>query len=94
MLDSERHKVLAWVSPIDFLAKHIDISNTRHPGTGEWLLYSEKFQEWERATGRAIWCPGVPGAGKTVLASLIIDHLSALQRYKPVGTVAVAFFLL
>ncbi len=82
---------MAWVSPIDVSAKHFDIANAREPGTGQWLLNSNVFQEWECGTGRALWCPGIPGAGKTVLASLIIDHLCTLQLHEPVGTTAVAW---
>ena len=91
LLDGERQKVMAWVSPIDVSAKHFDVANAREPGTGEWLLNSNVFQEWERGTGRALWCSGIPGAGKTVLASLIIDHLCTLQLREPVGTTAVAW---
>ncbi|KAI0182976.1 hypothetical protein EV127DRAFT_353747, partial [Xylaria flabelliformis] len=28
----------------------------------------------------ALFCPGIPGAGKTILASIVVDNLSSLQR--------------
>ncbi|KAF8147677.1 hypothetical protein B0H34DRAFT_669431, partial [Crassisporium funariophilum] len=87
-----RQKVMTWVSPIDVAAKHFDVSSTRQPGTGEWLSNSSTFQEWESGISRALWCPGIPGAGKTVLASLIIDRLRAVQLHEPVSSVAVAWF--
>ncbi|KAF8327084.1 ankyrin repeat-containing domain protein [Amanita rubescens] len=92
--DGERQKVMAWVSPIDVSAKHFDVAKAREPGTGEWLLNSNVFQEWERGTGQTLWCPGIPGAGKTVLTSLIIDRLCTLQLREPVGTIAVAWVYL
>ena len=30
---------------------------------------------WLDAPGETLFCPGIPGAGKTVLASIVIDHL-------------------
>jgi len=87
----ERQKIMAWVSPIDVSAKHFDVTSVREPGTGEWFLNSDAFKEWERSIGRALWCPGIPGAGKTVLTSLIIDHLRSLQLREPVGTIALAW---
>ncbi|KAJ7697630.1 ankyrin repeat-containing domain protein [Mycena rosella] len=54
-----------------------DIFNIRQPGTGEWLLNHEKFNTWRSGTGKILWCRGIPGAGKTVLASIVVDFLRA-----------------
>lgn len=48
------------------------------------------FKRWEYDKGQALWCSGIPGAGKTVLASLIIDHLNALRSREPNGLIGVA----
>ncbi|KAF7358210.1 Ankyrin repeat-containing domain protein [Mycena venus] len=47
----------------------------RQPGTGEWLLQDSLFQKWRAGEIRAVWCRGIPGAGKTVLASIVVDDL-------------------
>jgi hypothetical protein len=46
--------------------------------TGQWLLRSPEYQEWLSGRTRFLWIPGIPGAGKTVLASFIIQHI---QRF-------------
>ncbi|KAF8058978.1 hypothetical protein FPV67DRAFT_1521642 [Lyophyllum atratum] len=90
--DLERQKVMAWLSRMDFLAKQSDILHTADPGTGEWFLESAAFRAWQDGTdSQALWCPGIPGAGKTVLVSLIINQLCALQHREPVGTIGVAW---
>lgn len=73
--DSDHREVLDWLSPLNFWIKQIDVFEKRHPETGTWLLQNDVFTEWLLGTGKTLWCPGIPGAGKTVLASVIIDYL-------------------
>ena len=47
----------------------------RHEQTGAWFLNSTEFTEWSAGPVRTLWCHGIPGSGKTVLASIAIDHL-------------------
>ncbi|KAJ7926779.1 hypothetical protein B0H13DRAFT_2313276 [Mycena leptocephala] len=65
---AKRDAIIEWLSPLNFFIRQQDISNARHPGTGEWLLDDLKFQDWKSNTGGVLWCSGIPGAGKTVLA--------------------------
>ena len=62
-------KILDWLSPLEFCTKQRDIASKRHGGTGEWFLVSEKFTAWLSGSADSVlWCPGEPGAGKTVIA--------------------------
>ncbi|KAJ7814599.1 hypothetical protein B0H14DRAFT_2375859 [Mycena olivaceomarginata] len=72
---SERDKIIEWYSPLNFFQRQADILNTRQPGTGEWLLESDLIKEWKSVAGKRVWCRGIPGAGKTVLASVVVDNL-------------------
>ncbi|KAH6902979.1 hypothetical protein BKA70DRAFT_1155685, partial [Coprinopsis sp. MPI-PUGE-AT-0042] len=49
-------------------------------GTGMWLLEGDKFRVWLEPNGniKIFWGSGSPGAGKTLLASIVIKHLEAL----------------
>ncbi|KAJ7177596.1 hypothetical protein C8R46DRAFT_889097, partial [Mycena filopes] len=73
---SERTQIIDWFSLINFFQQHADITSARQKGTGGWLLVHPHFQEWKEGLGRTLWCSGIPGAGKTVLASMVVDHLS------------------
>ncbi|KAJ6605260.1 ankyrin repeat-containing domain protein [Mycena vulgaris] len=79
---AERTKIIDWFSPINFFLRHADIARARQAGTGEWFLAEPHFQEWESGSGRTLWCPGIPGAGKTVLASMVVDHLRVRAKSK------------
>ncbi|GAB1319448.1 hypothetical protein MFIFM68171_09658 [Madurella fahalii] len=52
-------------------------------GTGKWLLKSPAFTEWldgSERSKRCLWLQGIPGSGKTFLASTVIQ--SARDRGK------------
>ncbi|KAJ7252326.1 ankyrin repeat-containing domain protein [Mycena rebaudengoi] len=72
---AERNKIIEWASPLNFFPRQADILNTRQPGTGEWLLQDSMFKKWKEGGIQVLWCRGMPGVGKTVLASIVINHL-------------------
>ena len=48
------------------------------PGSCEWIRSDESFKSWmgdNKSKSRVLWLQGVPGAGKSVLASYLIRHL-------------------
>ncbi|KAJ7017378.1 ankyrin repeat domain-containing protein [Mycena alexandri] len=77
------------LSPINFFLRQADISQARQGGTGGWLLADPHFQEWESGSGRTLWCHGIPGAGKTVLASMVVDHLSPKSQNGNLGVACI-----
>ncbi|RSL58822.1 hypothetical protein CEP54_007587 [Fusarium duplospermum] len=62
-----------------------------HPGTGRWLFDHPTFKDWFNprcpAIHPSLWIKGLPGAGKTILASLVVEEA---QKLKP--PVSVLFF--
>ncbi|KAJ6520685.1 ankyrin repeat domain-containing protein, partial [Mycena vulgaris] len=77
--------IFDWISPLEFLQRQVDVFSTLQPGTGEWLLADTQFQDWESGSGKILWCPGMPGAGKTVLASLVFNHLEVQAQNNDIG---------
>ncbi|KAF9629081.1 hypothetical protein BFW01_g10284 [Lasiodiplodia theobromae] len=55
-----------------------------------WLLESDEFQEWLNKASPRLWLSGIPGAGKTVLASAVID--SAINQCCNDSDKGVAYF--
>ncbi|KAH6905339.1 ankyrin repeat-containing domain protein [Coprinopsis sp. MPI-PUGE-AT-0042] len=64
----------------NFRKIHQDTWAKAAPGTGMWLLRSDTISLWLEPNGdlKIIWGSGIPGAGKTILASLVIDMLETL----------------
>lgn len=42
----KRNNVLNWLDFEDPTSKHVEVTNKRHKGTGEWLLRAPEFQQW------------------------------------------------
>ena len=87
--DQEMRDIISWISPLKFWPKHQDIFAKHQEGTGSWLFSDPKFLAWKTGIERVLWCPGVPGAGKTILSSMVIDHLSATFKEPDVGVVGI-----
>ncbi|KAH8596532.1 hypothetical protein B0O99DRAFT_593347 [Bisporella sp. PMI_857] len=72
----EDQAILDWLSPIDYTSQQHDFIRRRQSGTGQWLLDAVEYQEWVGVKKKTLFCPGIPGAGKTILTSIVIDDLS------------------
>jgi len=61
-------------------ALHNVAARKHEPHTSSWLTRSSEWRDWVSAssTDRLLWIHGIPGAGKTVLASYAIEKLKAL----------------
>ena len=74
-------KVLKWLTPIDYATQQSDYIGRREPGTGQWLLDSAEYQEWLKTPGKTLFCPGIPGAGKTILTAIVINDIHSRFQF-------------
>ncbi|RDW68740.1 uncharacterized protein DSM5745_08500 [Aspergillus mulundensis] len=72
--DGDR-EILEWLSPEDYSSQQNDCISTREPGTAQWVFDAPEFKHWMESEGQVLFCPGIPGAGKTIIASTVIDYL-------------------
>lgn len=77
---TERQVLLNWLTPLNFPAQQSFFFGKRQEGTGQWLLHSADFKSWMSTPGKTLICRGMPGAGKTILASTVIGHLQTMLR--------------
>lgn len=71
-----RSEVLEWLSPINHSAKHLEVTKKYLQGTGQWFLNAFEYRNWINSTGQTLFCPGIPGGGKTTLTLLVVDDLN------------------
>lgn len=84
-----RHEVEQWLSPLNFFETQSDKLSRRLGGTGRWLLKSSEYQDWSNGrSSKVLWSPGIPGAGKTMLAAIVVDDIQ--QRFAKSESVGVA----
>ena len=77
--DSRFREINNWLSPPDPSTNLNHAKERRHEGTGSWFLESEPFKEWKSGSRQCLWLHGIPGCGKTVLCSTIIEHLRQIK---------------
>ncbi|XP_044723873.1 ankyrin repeats (3 copies) domain-containing protein [Hirsutella rhossiliensis] len=87
--DKEHQAILDWLTPTDYAPQQSDNLGRRKPGTGQWLLDSKVFHNWLNSRGQTLFCPGIPGAGKTIITSAVVDKLQSL--YQEDDNVGVAY---
>jgi hypothetical protein len=76
-INEAKHKeILTWLTKTDPISDHAAACEKHHAGTGEWFISSHEFSHWFRAK-RSLWLRGIPGAGKTVLCSTIIEYIKS-----------------
>ncbi|KAF7577158.1 Arp, Ankyrin repeat protein [Pyrenophora tritici-repentis] len=77
--------MVGWVSPTDYPAQQSDIIGRRQKGTGQWFLDAPEFAKWLGEPKGTLFCPGIPGAGKTMVAAIAIDHLLKSAQSSSLG---------
>ncbi|KAF8905873.1 hypothetical protein CPB85DRAFT_902389 [Mucidula mucida] len=80
--NEDRLKIAAFISPSDFAGHRINLLEERLSGTGIWVLQHPDFVAWRDSgeASRTLWCYGHPGAGKSVMAALIVDYLQSTSN--------------
>ncbi|KAL9121033.1 MAG: hypothetical protein Q9187_002407 [Circinaria calcarea] len=87
--NKESQEILDWISPLNSWAKQQDTLSRKQEGTCQWLFDDPIFQAWLNGSNRTLWCPGLPGAGKTVLVYVSIS-LKTLSKFE-VENVSLSF---
>ncbi|PSN58640.1 hypothetical protein BS50DRAFT_627129 [Corynespora cassiicola Philippines] len=87
--DKEQRAVLEWLTPTDYAPQQNDFLKQRQVGSGNWLLDSAEFKSWVETKNQTLFCPGIPGAGKTILTSIVVEEL--FTRFQAKSSHAVAY---
>ncbi|CAG7988463.1 unnamed protein product [Penicillium salamii] len=71
---------MLWLSTHQFREQHVAILEGVKQGTGEWFVKHDMVQSWFEGKTGLLWCPGLPGAGKTHLMSLVVDTIESKPK--------------
>lgn len=83
--------ILDWLCDYNYQAQHHRAYRLHCDNTSSWILEHPTFLHWTRSREPVLWFRGVPGSGKTVLASYVTEYF--LQRQSPtVGSQPVVLF--
>lgn len=96
MASSQRHaEIIAWACPYntDPFDNYQAALKCRQPGTGDWLTKSESFRAWSQHDHGIFWLRGLPGCGKTVLTSTVVEYVQDSLTSKDNGVTLVCFYI-
>ncbi|KAI8689562.1 NACHT domain-containing protein [Fusarium sp. Ph1] len=96
-------ELLERLVPVAYDAQQAEFAQRRHPGTLQWFLDSDTYQKWIHAASdldpdgqtqdlRTLFCPGLAGAGKTILTSAVIQDLGSRFPRGSDPNVGIAYF--
>ncbi len=94
MANTQHHaELMAWVCPYngDPFENYQAALEHRQPDTGGWLMESESFKAWSQHEHGIFWLRGLPGSGKTVLVSTVVEYVRHSLSSKDKG-IALAYF--
>ncbi|KAL6803985.1 ankyrin repeat-containing domain protein [Trichoderma sp. SZMC 28012] len=87
--NKDNQEIIEWLTPIDYAPQQRDYMNIRQPDTLHWFLNSEEYQTWIGSDKHTLFCPGVPGAGKTIMTAAVINDL--FTRYKDDTEIGISY---
>lgn len=93
---STKSEITRWLSPLNMATIQHSVFSGVPRGSAEWFLKSEKFVQWSKSshTHKRLWGSGIPGAGKTVVASVVVDHLREVEVRRDENNSALTFVFL
>ncbi|KAL8892591.1 MAG: hypothetical protein Q9192_005592 [Flavoplaca navasiana] len=90
--NSRQKDILTWLNGSDPTTKYSTALKGRHTGTGSWYINSEAFDRWTKEPNSISWLWGIPGCGKTVLSTTIIERLMEMCSHDQHFALAYFYF--
>ncbi|KAI4741500.1 Pfs, NACHT and ankyrin domain protein [Aureobasidium sp. EXF-12298] len=75
--DRDQKEFRKWLAAPDPSVNLTNALEKRHEDTGLWFIHGEAFERWKKQPNSFLWLHGIPGCGKTVLSSTVIEHLKS-----------------
>ena len=81
-IGEKQKKIRRWLSAPDPSSNYNKALRSRQGGTGEWFFKTDAYRDWLSKPGYLLWLHGIPGCGKTVLSSTIIQKTDDYCRHR------------
>lgn len=82
-------QILGWLSTSNYEQKQAYYISQALKGSGQLLLESAEFKRWISTSNQVMLYTGMPGSGKTIMTSMVVDTLR--QAFHNDQNVGVAF---
>ncbi|KAL6868590.1 ankyrin repeat-containing domain protein [Trichoderma novae-zelandiae] len=89
MHDAEVSKVLDWLTTANHGQQQTLHLGAHKEGTCQWIFETRELQSWLDGSKRTLLCQGMPGSGKTIITSVVINHLTT--RFRDDSSIGIAY---
>ena len=76
-LDERNEQILQWLAAPDPSSNHNKACQSKQQGTGRWFIESANYINWKTQQSSFLWLHGIPGCGKTVLCSTVVEDIAS-----------------
>src|SRR6202023_1408526 len=90
--DSNRKSILDWLVGTNPSENHNRAPGLHELHTGRWLTRSPAYRGWLNGSNRFLWLHGIPGSGKTILASFVIEDVKDICQQSAVNRQGWAYY--
>ena len=91
-ISEKQKKIHQWLSAPDPSSNYNKALKGRHVNTGEWFLKTDAYLNWLSEPGHLLWLHGIPGCGKTILCSTIIQRTESYCQPRPSSVLLYFYF--
>ncbi|KAF2738596.1 hypothetical protein EJ04DRAFT_41219, partial [Polyplosphaeria fusca] len=92
LIDAKLCKIRQWLSAPDPSTNYQKALKLRQADTGIWFLESDTYNRWKTGAASPLWLYGIPGCGKTILSSTILEDIFRSSQDDPGKAMAYFFF--
>lgn len=78
--DQERRVIISWLSPVDYATRQSDLLVGDRKERANGYQNSDEFQAWLNKSKQTLLCLGIPGAGKTIITSIVVKSLNRIPE--------------
>lgn len=82
-LNNHQREIIDWLHAPDPSKNYNKALQQRQERSGLWFLQNNMFAKWKTQRNSFLWLYGIPGCGKTILSSSIIEDLERIPSYQP-----------
>jgi hypothetical protein len=90
--DAKLCKIRQWLSAPDPSTNYQKALKLRQSDTGLWFLKSDAYTRWKSTAKTPLWLYGIPGCGKTILSSTVLQDVHQHCQDDPGKFIAYFFF--
>ncbi|KAI9791792.1 MAG: hypothetical protein M1835_000095 [Candelina submexicana] len=89
---NEQREIYDWLAKTDPTSNFNAARQLHEVTTGSWFIEGKEYLSWKTTAHSFLWLHGIPGSGKTVLSSTIVNDLILATKNQVSKLVAYYFF--